>query len=157
MQITNAKFTALGFITALIDGAETTIPQSEDNRHYAELQSQGIVPEPYVPAPPAPEEIRAECARRMAALVAQYSAEERETWPIQVAEAQAVMAGQTEGLVMLPELAAARGLPVATFAGAVLQVANATKAATAHLLGAQAKMLAMAEIPNDYADDRWWQ
>lgn len=108
------------------------------------------------PPPPTTDAVRAECARRMAAIVAQYSPEERETWPIQVAEAQAVLAGGAEALMLAP-LAAARGLPLAVFAGAVVQTANATKAATAKLLAAQARMLALPEIPSDFADDKWWE
>lgn len=109
-----------------------------------------------VPPPPTAESVRAECARRMAGLVAQYKTEERETWPMQVAEAQAVLAGRAGEAIMLPLLAAARGLTVQVFAGAVLQTANATKAATAQLLAAQARMLAMPAIPADYTLDAWW-
>ncbi|MFN3607306.1 MAG: 2'-5' RNA ligase family protein [Cypionkella sp.] len=63
---------------------------------------------------------------------------------------------EAEALMLAP-LAAARGLPLAVFAGAVVQTANATKAATAKLLAAQARMLALPEIPSDFADDKWWE
>lgn len=105
--------------------------------------------------PPTIDAVRSECVRRMAAIVSQYSPEERETWPIQVAEAQAVLAGETEAMMLVP-LAAARGLPLAVFAGAVVQAANATKAATAKLLAAQARMLVLPEIPSDITADKWW-
>lgn len=109
------------------------------------------------PAPPAPSahDVRAECARRLTAVVAGYTPEERETWPVQIAEARAVVAGAAEA-PMLTVLAAARGLPLSAFAAAVLQVTAATTAATAKLLAAQARMLAMPAIPADYTADHWW-
>jgi hypothetical protein len=64
MQITNAKFTALGSITALVDGVEMTIPAVGGNRHYDELVAQGIIPEPYVE--PAPTKEQQEALRQAA-------------------------------------------------------------------------------------------
>ena len=123
----------------------------------AHVEDDTLLPDADVVTPhPTAENVRAECARRMATLVAQYAPEERETWPMQLAEAQVVLAGRAGEAIMLPLLAAARGLTVQVFAGAVLQTANATKAATAQLLAAQARMLAMPDIPLDYTDDAWW-
>lgn len=100
-------------------------------------------------------DVRAECARRLSAVVAGYTQEERETWPVQIAEAKAVAAGATDA-PMLSALAAARGLSLAAFAAAVLQVTAATTVATASLLAAQARLLAMPAIPADYTADEWW-
>ena len=123
----------------------------------AHVEDDALLPDADVVTPhPTAENVRAECARRMATLVAQYAPEERETWPMKVAEAHAVLAGRAGEAIMLPLLAAARGLTVQVFAGAVLQTANVTKAATAQLLAAQARMLAMPDIPLDYTDDAWW-
>jgi hypothetical protein len=107
-------------------------------------------------APTTPQDVRAECARRLSAIVAQYAPEERETWPIQVAEAESVLAGGADAPMLTP-LAEARCLPLAVFAGAVLQTANATKAASAKLLAAQARLLAMPAIPRNFAGDEWWK
>lgn len=107
--------------------------------------------------PPAPsaDDVRAECARRMSALVAGYTPEERETWPVQIAEARAVIDGATSA-PMLSVLAEARGLSLEAFAASVLRVAEATTAATAALLAAQARLLSMPTIPTDFADSKWW-
>lgn len=59
MQITNAKFTSLGSITALVDGVEMTIPAVIGNRHYSELLTQGITSEPYVEPPVTREQLQA--------------------------------------------------------------------------------------------------
>jgi hypothetical protein len=64
MNITNAKFTASGSITALVDGVEMTIPAVGGNRHYDELVLQGIMPEPYVE--PAPTKEQQEALRQAA-------------------------------------------------------------------------------------------
>lgn len=58
MQITNAKFTATGLITALVDGVQVTIPADAGNRHYAAMLEQGITPAPH-PAPTAAETLAA--------------------------------------------------------------------------------------------------
>jgi hypothetical protein len=62
MKITNAKFTASGSITALVDGVEMTIPVDSGNRHYVALLGQGIMPEPYVE--PAPTRAQQEALRQ---------------------------------------------------------------------------------------------
>jgi hypothetical protein len=56
MNITNAKFTASGSISALVDGVEMTIPVVGGNRHYDKLVAQGIMPEPYVKPVPTKEQ-----------------------------------------------------------------------------------------------------
>lgn len=59
MEITNAKFTASGSITATVDGLELTIPAVVGNRHYDKLVAQGITPEPYVEPPVTREQLQA--------------------------------------------------------------------------------------------------
>lgn len=145
---------------ATINGADGFIPNDPASGMYQLLleaiKAGAEVQEPLAPPPPSEADVRAECARRLAAVVAGYTPEERETWPVQIAEAQAVIGGATTA-PMLSALAEARGLPLATFAAAVLQIAAATKQATAKLLAAQARLLAMPEIPADYAADEWWE
>lgn len=62
-MIESAKFTKYGFINALIDGQEMTVPDDMANRHrimLAEWEAEGNTIEPYVPEPviePIPDEI----------------------------------------------------------------------------------------------------
>lgn len=58
MNITNAKYTATGSITALVDGVQMSIPADAGNRHYAAILEQGITPAPY-PVPTAAETLAA--------------------------------------------------------------------------------------------------
>ena len=60
MNITNARYTASGSITALIDDVEMSIPSDAGNRHYAELLGQGIQIASYVEPPITAEQVRAE-------------------------------------------------------------------------------------------------
>ena len=60
MEILNARYTAFGSITALVDGVEMSIPADAGNRHYAALLEQGIEIAPYVEPPITAEQVRAE-------------------------------------------------------------------------------------------------
>lgn len=100
--------------------------------------------------------VRAEAARRMLALAAVYTPEERETWPLQIAEAEAVLAGHPDQAPMLAALAVPRGLTVAQMAETVLRLRDQLKAASAAILAAQAALLAMDPIPADYIAADWW-
>ncbi|MGK8234062.1 hypothetical protein ACLGGT_07740 [Roseovarius sp. MS2] len=100
--------------------------------------------------------VRAEAARRMSALAAAYTPEERETWPLQIAEAEAVLAGYPDQAPMLTALAAPRGLSVIQMAETVLRLRDQLKLASAAILAAQAALLAMDPIPADYSAGRWW-
>jgi len=60
MNIINARYTAFGSITALIDGVEMSVPADAGNRHYAALIEQGIEIAAYVEPPPTAEQVRAE-------------------------------------------------------------------------------------------------
>jgi hypothetical protein len=59
MEILNARYTAFGSITALVDGVEMSIPADPANRHYAELIASGVEITPYAPPVMTVEEIRA--------------------------------------------------------------------------------------------------
>ena len=60
MEILDARYTAFGSITALVDGVEMSIPADAGNRHYAELLGQGIQIASYVEPPITAEQVRAE-------------------------------------------------------------------------------------------------
>ena len=66
MNITNAQYTATGFITALVDGVEMSIPADAGNRHYRDMVEQGIAIAPYVEPAPTAEQVRAERDRLLA-------------------------------------------------------------------------------------------
>ncbi len=101
--------------------------------------------------------VRAEAARRLEALAAGYTREERETWGVQIAEAAAVQAGgDATAAPMLAALAAARGITLAEMAVRVQALSAQLTAATATILAAQATLLAMAPIPQDFTADTWW-
>ena len=60
MEILNARYTASGSITALIDGVEMSVPADAGNRHYAAMLEQGITPTAYVEPPITAGQVRAE-------------------------------------------------------------------------------------------------
>lgn len=102
------------------------------------------------------ELVRAEAARRMALIAAPYSPEERETWPVQIAEAEAVALDPAAPAPLLAALAAARGLTVEAMAQRVLLLRDQFRAAAGAILAAQATLLAMDPIPQDFTDDSRW-
>jgi hypothetical protein len=94
--------------------------------------------------------------RRMAALAAGYTASERETWPVQVEEAKAVLADPNAPTPLLTALAAVRGQDVPTLANHVLTLAAQFSAGTGAIM-AKARALAEVDlIPDDYTDDSYW-
>ena len=100
--------------------------------------------------------INAERDRRMEALAAGYTASERETWPVQVEEAKAVLADPSAPTPLLTALAAARGQSVEDFANHVLTLAAQFSAGTGAIM-AKARALAEVDlIPDDYTDDSYW-
>ncbi len=113
----------------------------------------------WVHNPPAVTEaqVRGEAARRLEALAAGYTRAERESWPVQIAEAAAVQAGgDATAAPMLAALATARGITLAEMATRVQALSAQLTTATATILAAQATLLAMAPIPQDFTADTWW-
>lgn len=86
--------------------------------------------------------IRNRYARRMAALAAPYTPEERETWPIQLAEAEAYIADPSAPVAMLTEIAKARGITVAELAGKVITKNAYYRQTVGAILGRQQRDLA---------------
>ncbi|WP_138423726.1 hypothetical protein [Maritimibacter alexandrii] len=115
-------------------------------------------------APPPPEDIpaedlpglvRQEGRRRLAALVAEYSDLERETWKGQLAEARIVVVdGGTSSLV--EALASPRGLSATEMAQTIIAKDAALKAAIGPILAAQEALLNADPIPQDYRDASHW-
>lgn len=111
-------------------------------------------PRPNIPASELPSLVRQEGRRRLAALVADYSDLERETWKGQLAEAQVVADGGTSTLV--EALAAPRGLSAADMAQVIIAKDAALKAAIGPILAAQEALLSADPIPQDYHDAAHW-
>lgn len=99
--------------------------------------------------------IRGEANRRLRALASKYDEEERETWPTQVKEAEAIKAGSTDA-PMLAVFAAKRGITLEQMADRVLSLAATFAAASAQIIASRDTLIAMAATPDDYAHDRWW-
>lgn len=113
-------------------------------------------PEPIDPGPPTQQQVRFEAGRRIAILGAEYTPEERETWPVQVSEAKAIMADATAPAPLLSAIATARGVPIEAMAEVVLTKTQQLAGATGAILAAQAVLLAQEPLPDDYADDKHW-
>lgn len=104
-------------------------------------------------------EVREEGARRLRALVDGYSAEERETWAQQEAEARSFISDNGASVPMIAALAAADNRTVGEMAARVVSHAESFKAAAATILARQRGLCALAragDAPFDYEDDRHW-
>ncbi len=109
------------------------------------------------PAPiPTEADIRTEGARRLAVIGLPYSAQERETWPQQVAEAKAVLADTNAPTPLLSAIAAGDNIPVTDLATTIIQKADAFSAAAGAVLAAQRVLLEMTPYPTDYAAPSRW-
>jgi hypothetical protein len=114
--------------------------------------------EKFSPSPsplPTAKDVYAEADRRLKALAAAYSPQERETWATQVDEAKAVKAGATDAPLLSP-LAVVRGWTLDEMADRVLLLAAQFAAASGAILAARNSLAAMDPIPQDYADDGRW-
>lgn len=90
-------------------------------------------------------EIRAKYAAELNALAAPYTLQERETWPVQIAEAKAYVADNSATLILLPALAASRGIAVAEMAETVLSKTSAFSASAGSILARQKVELSAIE------------
>ena len=134
---------------------------SPDDAAVAALYEAALLMEPaaYIapPPPPAsPADVRREAARRLEQLASDYAPAERETWPVQVAEARALAADPQAPTPMLTALAAGRAVSVPGLAALVLNKADALAVASGAILAAQAALLTQDPIPTDYAGDGHW-
>ena len=100
--------------------------------------------------------VRAEGERRIEAIAKPYRPGERETWPVQIAEAEAVTADPATPTPLLDALRAPRGLTVAQMAARVLTKRDQFRSEAGAILAAQESLIATDPIPHDYADDAHW-
>jgi len=102
------------------------------------------------------EKVREEGARRLRAIAADYSEAERETWPTQIEEAEALKVDPQASAPFVRSLAQADGVKADAMADAILMKRDAFSAAAAVILSKQRKLLAMDSIPTDFDHDKWW-
>jgi len=105
--------------------------------------------------PPPAENVQAEMTRRLKALAAGYTPEERETWATQVKEAEAIKAGATTAAMLAP-LAAVKGRTLNEQADRVLLLAAQFAGASGAIMAARDALLAMDPIPVDCANEIYW-
>jgi hypothetical protein len=98
----------------------------------------------------------AEASRRLEAMASAYDRTERETWPVQIGEANALQADPNAPAPMLRALAGNDQAAVMALADKVLQLSNAFAATSGAIMRARNLLLAMDPIPADYADDKHW-
>lgn len=102
--------------------------------------------EPYEMLPPAPPELAdlaaaaqrkvdAEYTRRMGALANSYPSHERESWPVQLAEAQALQADEAAATPWIDQCASKRGLERVELAARILQKDAAYRQISGSLTG----------------------
>lgn len=143
----------------VLDGQFVFVPEAPGNRHYQMVLDAIEAGQPVLDPPAllwSAQDVRFEAGRRIHALGSEYTSEERETWPVQVSEAKAIMADATAPAPLLSAIATARGVPIEAMAQVVLTKAQQLAAATGAILAAQAVLLAQEPIPDDYADDKHW-
>ena len=102
------------------------------------------------------EDVNAEMARRLNALVADYPSQERETFFRQVEQARAVLADANAPAPIVRARAEARGQTVKDMARRILTLADALDDAVAAVMAARDAIVALDPIPADYASDSRW-
>lgn len=105
--------------------------------------------------PVTPEQVRAEGSRRLQLISGLYPPAERETWATQEREARAWVLDNTAPTPMLDGILIA-GEAKADLVASVIAKADALKAASSAIIGAQRALLATTPIPQDYTDPKWW-
>lgn len=100
--------------------------------------------------------VREEAGRRLENLARPYLPAERETWPKQIKEAEALSADPDANAPLLSRRAAARGVTPVAYATIVLAKEEAFSIASGDILAAQDRLLAMAPIPLDFDNDAHW-
>ena len=108
------------------------------------------------PVPVTAAQVIAERDRRMESLASAYTPTERETWHVQIKEAEAFLADANAATPMLTPIAQARGVTVAQMAQHVLGLQAAFAAASGAILAAARVLTDSDPIPDDYKDNKHW-
>ena len=139
------------------DASSLTVPQDRRFREAWTFNGSAIAVDPVKQREIYRGLINAERDRRMEALAAGYTASERETWPVQVEEAKAVLADPNAPTPLLTALATARGQDVPTFAQHVLTLAAQFSGGTGAIMAKARALAELDPIPADHTDDALWQ
>ena len=102
------------------------------------------------------EKVRDELQRRLTAIASEYSEAERETWPTQIKEAEAVKADPNAVVPLVEALANVDGVTKDVMADKILAKRDAFRTTAATLLAKQRALLAMETIPTDFDNDKYW-
>lgn len=94
--------------------------------------------------------ICAVCSNLLNDIVCPYEQSERETWSIQLAEAEAYAADPNVDAPMLTAMASTRGITVSELAAKVMENNNLFRSAAGEILGEQQKLLdELYALPED--------
>lgn len=96
--------------------------------------------------------LRNEGSLRLSQLAGDYQPEERETWPIQSAEARAWLADNTASTPLLSALATARGISLEYLVGLVMENVALFEAASGAILGQQQALIVQLYAAPTLAD-----
>jgi len=99
--------------------------------------------------------VRAEAARRLSVAVGPYTPQERDTWPVQISEAQKVLK-DGGGSSILEPLAESRGISIEQMAQLVLDKSAAFQEVSGAILAAQKTLLDANTPISDYASNKHW-
>lgn len=102
------------------------------------------------------DKVREEGSRRLQAIASGYTEAERETWPTQIEEAEAVKADPSARAPLVKALAKTDGITPEAMADAILANRDAFRTTAAVILAKQRALLAMDPIPMDFDNDKWW-
>lgn len=95
-------------------------------------------------------EIRAGGAKRLLALAAPYTAEERETWANQQKEAAEYLADPAAETPMIDAMAALRGISKPVLVGKIMENVNLFRTASGQILGEQQRLLDCVYAATEY-------
>lgn len=137
------------------DASSVTVPQDRRFRDAWQFSGDAITVDAVKQREIFIKLVNEERDRRMVAMAAGYTDSERETWPVQVEEAKAVLADANAQTPLLTALAAARGETVPDFAAHVLTLASRFAASTGAIM-ARARALAAGDIVADVSNQDHW-
>jgi hypothetical protein len=168
IKVSDARYTGSGTILALIDGREVSIPDdmaNRDRRDLAEWEAEGNVIAPYAPPAPTPADVHTERDRRLALGFDYDFGDERGVHRINTTPADMVgwdeVTKLAQALINVGQPGA--NITIATGTGiaqvtamewqAVLLAAGTFRQ---QVWGASFMLEAVDPIPDDFAEDGYW-
>lgn len=129
-----------------VEALYTTMSNDPETEEY-------VAPEP---EPVLPGAVRSEANRRLVAMASAYTPAERETWSVQIAEANALTANADAPALLLRALTNNDAEALELLRARVLMLAGEFAAASGAILRARNIILDLDPIPSDYGDDSRW-